>query len=492
MIGARDMAFPRLNALSFWLFLGSGCFIYTGLFLGDGPNAGWFDYVPLALRQYDPGLGRRLLRARADLQRALVDSRRRRTSSSRSSSCARPGMSLNRMPLFCFANLAASLALVFALPPLTVDLVFLELERKLRLPLLRRRARRPAAAVAGPVLDLRPPRGLHHRPAGVRDRDLDHPDLRAAAHARLPARRARRAARRLHRLRRLGAPHVRDRAADHDAGLLRRRLDDGRDPLDDPDLRLDADRRQRPARSSRRRCCSWAASSSSSSSAASPGSCSRRSRSTRRRPTPTSSSPTSTSSSSARPSSRCSAGSTTGSRRSPGGCTTSAVAVASFWVTAVGTFTTFFPMHIVGLLGMTRRVYTYEAGLGWGIYNLIETVGGFVLAAGILADRRQPRLERAHGASAAGPTRSSAARSSGRCPRRRRTTTSPSSRASRAPTRTGTAPTATPTSAGSARDEPSLAGGHLTPTSTVARRAARRGGRDARRVAPGRSSSRSA
>ena len=41
-----------------------------------------------------------------------------------------PGMSLNRMPLFCFANLAASLALVFALPPLTVDLVFLELQRK--------------------------------------------------------------------------------------------------------------------------------------------------------------------------------------------------------------------------------------------------------------------------------------------------------------------------------------------------------------------------
>src|SRR5256885_2269058 len=55
MIGARDMAFPRLNALSFWLFLGSGVFVYMGLFLGHGPNAGWFDYVPLASRQYDPG-----------------------------------------------------------------------------------------------------------------------------------------------------------------------------------------------------------------------------------------------------------------------------------------------------------------------------------------------------------------------------------------------------------------------------------------------------
>src|SRR5207244_4453208 len=55
MIGARDMAFPRLNALSYWLFLGSGCLIYTGLFMGLGPNAGWFDYVPLALSRYSPG-----------------------------------------------------------------------------------------------------------------------------------------------------------------------------------------------------------------------------------------------------------------------------------------------------------------------------------------------------------------------------------------------------------------------------------------------------
>src|SRR6187399_1433005 len=48
MIGARDMAFPRMNALSYWIFLGSGLFMYTGLLLGHAPNAGWFDYVPLA------------------------------------------------------------------------------------------------------------------------------------------------------------------------------------------------------------------------------------------------------------------------------------------------------------------------------------------------------------------------------------------------------------------------------------------------------------
>src|SRR5581483_3691148 len=55
MLGARDMAFPRMNALSYWVFLGSGIFIYTSLFLGIAPNAGWFDYVPLANAVYDPG-----------------------------------------------------------------------------------------------------------------------------------------------------------------------------------------------------------------------------------------------------------------------------------------------------------------------------------------------------------------------------------------------------------------------------------------------------
>src|SRR5436305_4738054 len=60
------------------------------------------------------------------------------------------------------------------------------------------------------------------------------------------------------------------------------------------------------------------------------------------------------------------------------------VAKASFWIAFVGTSLTFFPMHIVGLLGMTRRVYTYQHGFGWGGYNLAQTVGGFVLAAGLL------------------------------------------------------------------------------------------------------------
>ncbi|HXW00917.1 MAG TPA: cytochrome c oxidase subunit I, partial [Anaerolineae bacterium] len=56
----------------------------------------------------------------------------------------------------------------------------------------------------------------------------------------------------------------------------------------------------------------------------------------------------------------------------------------NFWLMFIGFNVTFFPMHIVGLLGMPRRVYTYQAGFGWDIYNLISTIGAFILALGIL------------------------------------------------------------------------------------------------------------
>src|SRR4051794_21801472 len=55
MIGARDMAFPRANALSYWLYLASGLFLYAGVFSGHAPDAGWFNYVPLASKAYSPG-----------------------------------------------------------------------------------------------------------------------------------------------------------------------------------------------------------------------------------------------------------------------------------------------------------------------------------------------------------------------------------------------------------------------------------------------------
>jgi cytochrome c oxidase subunit 1/cytochrome c oxidase subunit I+III len=130
MIGARDMAFPRMNALSYWIFLASGLFIYTGLFLGEAPDAGWFNYVPLASKQYSPGasidfyaLGLifNSISSTAAAVNFIVTIFKLRA----------PGMSLNRMPLFCYAFLAVSFALLFALPPLSVACILLELDRRL-------------------------------------------------------------------------------------------------------------------------------------------------------------------------------------------------------------------------------------------------------------------------------------------------------------------------------------------------------------------------
>jgi cytochrome c oxidase subunit I+III len=56
----------------------------------------------------------------------------------------------------------------------------------------------------------------------------------------------------------------------------------------------------------------------------------------------------------------------------------------NFWLLFVGVNVAFFPMHIVGLLGMPRRVYTYPDGMGWGIYNLISTVGVLIIVPGIV------------------------------------------------------------------------------------------------------------
>jgi cytochrome c oxidase subunit I+III len=130
MLGARDLAFPRLNALSFWVFVGSGIFLYVGIFMGTGPNAGWFDYVPLGSRLYDPGrniefytLGLLFNGAASTLTAAnfIVTIFKLRA----------PGMSFNRIPLFCFAMLAASFGLLFALPSLSADLILLYLDRNL-------------------------------------------------------------------------------------------------------------------------------------------------------------------------------------------------------------------------------------------------------------------------------------------------------------------------------------------------------------------------
>ena len=56
LLGSRDMAFPRLNALSYWVYIAAGLFMYAGFVVGHGPNAGWFNYVPYAGKAANPGV----------------------------------------------------------------------------------------------------------------------------------------------------------------------------------------------------------------------------------------------------------------------------------------------------------------------------------------------------------------------------------------------------------------------------------------------------
>ncbi len=129
MIGSRDMAFPRLNAFSYWVYLSSGLFLYSSFLFGVAPNDGWFNYVPLSEHAFTPGrnidfyaLGLTFLAisSTAGAVNFIVTIFRLRA----------PGMSINRMPLFCWAVLGTSFSLLFALPALTAANVFLELERK--------------------------------------------------------------------------------------------------------------------------------------------------------------------------------------------------------------------------------------------------------------------------------------------------------------------------------------------------------------------------
>ena len=102
----------------------------------------------------------------------------------------------------------------------------------------------------------------------------------------------------------------------------------------------------------------------------------------------------------------------------------------NFWLMFVGFNLGFFPMHITGLLGMPRRVYTYPEGMGWDTLNLITTIGSFIFAFGFLlllinvavSLPARPRLP--------DPIRGMRRRSNGRPRRRRRPTISSSSRPS--------------------------------------------------------------
>jgi cytochrome c oxidase subunit 1 len=115
MIGARSVAFPRMNAFAFWNFLFGGLMLYVAFFFNAGADAGWFAYVPLSSIEYSPG-------KRVDFWAQMI------TFTEVSGmmeaivlittilKMRAPGMTLNRMPLLVWGVLITSVMVLFALP----------------------------------------------------------------------------------------------------------------------------------------------------------------------------------------------------------------------------------------------------------------------------------------------------------------------------------------------------------------------------------------
>jgi cytochrome c oxidase subunit 1 len=129
MIGAGDMAYPRMNAMSYWLLLFGGLFMYISFVSGgNAPDSGWFAYAPLTEKLYSPTrgmdywvLGLQLLgiSSIAGAVNIIVTIIRLRA----------PGMRFNRMPLFVWMSLVTSFLLIFAIPSLTVAITLLFFDR---------------------------------------------------------------------------------------------------------------------------------------------------------------------------------------------------------------------------------------------------------------------------------------------------------------------------------------------------------------------------
>jgi heme/copper-type cytochrome/quinol oxidase subunit 1 len=129
MGGMRDMAYPRLNAFTYWTFLASGLFLYASPFLGQAPHGGWFAYVPYTNAIYSPGLNMDFY-ALALLFLTISTTAGAINFITTILRLRAPGMAISRMPLFFYSTLTISVSVLFALPPLTAACVFLELDRQ--------------------------------------------------------------------------------------------------------------------------------------------------------------------------------------------------------------------------------------------------------------------------------------------------------------------------------------------------------------------------
>jgi cytochrome c oxidase subunit I+III len=128
MIGARNSAFPRLNAFAYYTYLIGGLLLYGSFFLNIGPDAGWFAYVPLSGPEYSPG-------KRVDVWAQMITFTELSALAGAVNMIATifklraPGMSLNRMPLFVWAMLVKAFMIMFSMPAVVLASLCLAMDR---------------------------------------------------------------------------------------------------------------------------------------------------------------------------------------------------------------------------------------------------------------------------------------------------------------------------------------------------------------------------
>jgi cytochrome c oxidase subunit I len=130
MIGARDVAFPRLNAMSYWLFLFGGLLLYYSVIGGDSPDTGWFSYAPLTSPYFSQGwnsdywiiaifvTGIGSIAGAINLAVTILTMRA-------------PGMTLGRVPVFVWMAGITAILIITAFPTLTTDAILLFVDRQL-------------------------------------------------------------------------------------------------------------------------------------------------------------------------------------------------------------------------------------------------------------------------------------------------------------------------------------------------------------------------
>jgi heme/copper-type cytochrome/quinol oxidase subunit 1 len=128
MVGTRVIAFPRLNAFSYYVYLFGGVMLWVAFFLNSGPDAGWFSYPPLAGPEYSPG-------KRSDFYAQLITFTEVAALAVAVEiivtifKLRAPGMTLARMPIFVWASLVTSFVIMFSMPSVVISSTLLILDR---------------------------------------------------------------------------------------------------------------------------------------------------------------------------------------------------------------------------------------------------------------------------------------------------------------------------------------------------------------------------